>query len=454
MNKISIIQRVLYAFIVILSLASCERFLEEKSDKKLVVPNTLEDLQALLDNASFINSGYSYDSEISADDYYYPDDIYTILPENTQRMYRWEPDMLYQSTINSWHSTYKAIYIANNVLETLSSTQRTETNGSAYDYIKGQALVIRGSRFLDAAATWCLAYDSETSVSDLGLPLRLDPDFNAVSVRASVKDTYTQVLEDLHASIPLLQVTNINSYRATKPFAYALLARTYLYMRNYEQAAVYADSCLQLKSELLNFNELDPSIPFPIPDMNEELIFHAVAASIVLSNNYAKIPSELYESYETEDLRKNILFTHDENTQTIKFRGGFTGSDYNISAPSTSEVWLIYAEASVRTGQLATAREALNYLLESRYVTGKFSPITENDQTELLDIILQERRKELVMRGARWMDVKRLNKEGRNIILTRSIAGTTYTLPPNDPRFAVAIPDDVIAFSGMQQNPR
>ncbi|SEM08104.1 hypothetical protein SAMN05216436_101351 [bacterium A37T11] len=57
------------------------------------------------------------------------------------------------------------------------------------------------------------------------------------------------------------------------------------------------------------------------------------------------------------------------------------------------------------------------------------------------------------MRGLRWMDIKRLNKEGANITLTRNLNGQIYTLPPNDPRFALPIPEDVIDLSGMQQNP-
>ena len=69
-------------------------------------------------------------------------------------------------------------------------------------------------------------------------------------------------------------------------------------------------------------------------------------------------------------------------------------------------------------------------------------------------LILLERRKELLMRGLRWMDLKRLNMEGAAITLTRTVNGQVYTLPPNDLRYALPIPEDVIAISGMQQNPR
>jgi starch-binding outer membrane protein, SusD/RagB family len=63
-----------------------------------------------------------------------------------------------------------------------------------------------------------------------------------------------------------------------------------------------------------------------------------------------------------------------------------------------------------------------------------------------------ERRKELTMRGLRWIDIKRLNKEGAGIVLKRLIGDKTYTLQPNDPRYALPLPADIILNTGMQQN--
>tara|TARA_R110002033_G_scaffold36621_1_gene75228 strand:+ start:3737 stop:3916 length:180 start_codon:yes stop_codon:yes gene_type:complete len=59
-----------------------------------------------------------------------------------------------------------------------------------------------------------------------------------------------------------------------------------------------------------------------------------------------------------------------------------------------------------------------------------------------------------VWRGLRWQDIRRLNKEGAGITLTRTLKGENYTLPPNDPRYIFPIPDDEIALSGIKQNVR
>lgn len=96
----------------------------------------------------------------------------------------------------------------------------------------------------------------------------------------------------------------------------------------------------------------------------------------------------------------------------------------------------------------------LNALLKQRYKSGTFLPLTATDNNDALSKILVERQKELVMRGTRWTDIKRLNKMGAGITLRRNINGQLFTLPPNDNRYALALPDDIITLSGMKQNPR
>ncbi|GAA0881862.1 hypothetical protein GCM10009120_04580 [Sphingobacterium siyangense subsp. cladoniae] len=98
--------------------------------------------------------------------------------------------------------------------------------------------------------------------------------------------------------------------------------------------------------------------------------------------------------------------------------------------------------------------QLLNKLLLHRWKSGKFQVLTAKSDSEALDLILKERRKELLFRGVRWLDLKRLNKEGREISLKRVLGGKEFVLYPNDLRYALPIPEDVIELSGMQQNPR
>ncbi|MNT13620.1 SusD family protein [compost metagenome] len=94
-------------------------------------------------------------------------------------------------------------------------------------------------------------------------------------------------------------------------------------------------------------------------------------------------------------------------------------------------------------------------MLKKRYKnTVPYIPITAVSKEDAIAKILIERRKELVWRGLRWSDIKRLNKIGSEITLKRILNGTDHVLLPNDPRYALPIPDDEIVRSGIDQNLR
>jgi len=93
--------------------------------------------------------------------------------------------------------------------------------------------------------------------------------------------------------------------------------------------------------------------------------------------------------------------------------------------------------------------------LAKRWLTGYFIPLSVATPNEALEIILQERRKELVFRGLRWFDLKRLNKDPRfAVTLKRVIEDKEYILPPNDNKYLFPIPSAVIEMTGIKQNPR
>lgn len=453
MNKFFILG--LVSSIILAAASGCDKFLAEKSDKKLVIPNSLDDFQALIDNVQITNAGYSSEAEASADNYYFSYPVYLARTDAIQRMHRWEPDRLFPTTSNnSWFSSYQSINVFNTVLAGLDLMEQREMDQSKFNSVYGQALVLRAYRFLDLAGVFCLAYDDKASDMDLGLPLRLDPDFNKPSSRASVNKTYTRIIDDLKASIPLLPVNTINAYRAGRPLAYALLARTYLNMRKYKEAGIYADSCLQLRNELLDYRELDPKKAFPVPALNREVIFQAIFSASSLGVSYTRVPSSIYEMYKEGDLRREIYFNFSGQDTLPSFKGNYTERTTFAGGPTTGEMYLIYAESMARQGRLEETLYALNTLREMRYTDGSFEPFMDQDSDRLLEMVLEERRKELLFRGLRWMDIKRLNKEGTNIQLWRVWPEETHVLPPNDLRYALPIPEQVISLSGIPQNPR
>lgn len=435
---------------------SCEKFLDAKPDKKLAVPASLKDLQALLDNHNLASDREPNLGECSTDDYYLSYENWQSLSnEEDRRLYLWESENAIQDNNTAWTAFGTGLYTASSVLEYLENTDPANGLPHEYENIQGQAYFYRAKRLLQAAFVWALAYDATSANSDLGLPLRLDTDFNKSSVRASVAETYQQIVRDSEKAIALLPDRSIHVKRPSKPAAYGLLARTYLAMRDYGKAGAYADSALMFHNELIDFNELDATARYPIEEFNAEVIMDtSIPVTQMINPSRARISKSLYDSYQENDLRKTILFNVDTDTEEVTFKGSYRGGSSLFGGIAVNELLLIKAEYLARNGEPQLSMQVLNKLLEKRFRSGTFVRAEATDQNDALKQIVNERRKELLMRGLRWMDVKRLNKEGANITLRRELNGEVYTLPPNDLRYALPLPNDIVRLSGMTQNPR
>ena len=438
------------AIITMYTFYGCSDILNEKSDYQLVTPVTVQDNQALLDKISNMLGDNSISGEISSDDIYITDSDYNgVSYDADKRLYIWEPDYVARNTGNDWSSCYSRINVCNTVLHNI---QQYGIKNS--ENVKGQALVLRASIYLEAAQLWAPVFNKIKAGNELGLPLRLDPDFNQPSIRTSVQETYTQILRDLQTAIPLLPNNQISVSRASKQAALAYMARTYLFMGEYQNALNYAKEALQIKNELLDFNNLNFADSYPIKEMNTEVILPTILSySPILGTNMAKIVSELYNLYENNDLRK-VMFFRTNTAGEILFKGNYSGSSSRSSAIATDELYLIAAESYAQLDDVKNALLILNQLMVKRWKNGTFIPFTATDKTAALQLIAKERRKELLFRGIRWADLKRYNRDGKNIFLQRTVNGKTYQLPPNDPRYALAIPEDIIKLTGMSQNPR
>ena len=431
-------------FLLVLALPACKKFLDEKPDKSLVVPSTLADLQALLDDNSIMNNYGRGLSEACADNYYLATaDWSSLSSDGDKQAYIWGDEFFFDQWPNEWSNYYRTVYNTNIVLESIGKVERTEKNKADWDNVKGSALFYRSFIFYNLAITWAKAYDSAMAATDPGIPLRLTSDFNQPSVRASVQETYNRMIADLEEAVSLLPLTPVHVLRPSKPAAYALLSRICLSMRRYTRAGLYADSCLQLKNTLLNYNALSATASFPVTQFNTEVIFHSSGTYSPLSNTRAKIDSLLYASYEADDVRRKVFFKSNNNG-TYGFKGNYSGSSSLFYGLAVDEMYLTKAECLARAGQYPEAMDVLNTLMEKRWRSGMFIRFTAANAETALNSILAERRKELLMRGIRWMDIKRLNREGANINIKRVLDNREYTLPPNDNRYALPIPSYII----------
>ena len=441
--------------LLICCLAGCKDYLDAKPDSKLSTLATLQDLQSLLDDNLRLNSSWGYAAEVSADDYYVTDtDLAAISSDGDRRMYTWEPNRIFQDYSNGWQNGYRVVYYGNSILEALPKMTRDNANKETYDNIKGQAYFFKGTALLQMAFVWAQAYKEGVAEQQMGLPIRTGTDFNAVSVRSNLADTYQQLLSDLKQAVPLLKVTQVHTMRPGKIAAFAMLSRAYLAMNKYKEASLYADSALQLNSQLLDYNTLSAKAEYPFPQYKGEVLVHlGMLNPVILNQGVAKISNELYMLYKDGDLRKSILFKNNGNN-TWTFKGGYAGSGGLFCGLAVDEMYLNRAEGYARLGKLPEALADLNNLMVKRWDKAViYTPYSSNNPETVIKWILEERRKELLMRGLRWVDIKRLNNLGANIGISRNKNTNIKTLKPNDLRFALPIPEAVIDITGMQQNP-
>lgn len=438
---------------------SCKKYLDVKPENNVAVPNSLNELQALLDNYQVMNHNSPKLLDCLTDDFYVTTSDYNSLSgvnaADVKMNYIWDKDA--NAYIDNWLPPYQnPIYYSNVVLDQLTKINDGQNENDFYNSIKGSALFFRSFAFLQLAQLYCKPYSS-TANADLGIVLRLTSDISVPSVRSSVQQTYDQIINDLKSAARLLPQNSIAPTRPNKAAAYGALARTYLSMRDYSQALQYADSCLQIYNSLIDYNTLIPISNPPFSTFNKETIFYNIIQSPSISRPpRGRIDSTLYQSYNADDLRRDLYFKANGDG-TFGFQGSYSG---NISTflpfdgIATDEMYLIRAECHARSGNTSLALQDLNTLMQKRWRAAGWVPFTAINANDALNKILVERRKELFFRGLRWSDLRRLNLEGANITLRRFVNGVTYTLPPNDFRWVLLIPTEVINFTGIAQNPR
>jgi starch-binding outer membrane protein, SusD/RagB family len=464
----------LFAYITIASallmLVSCKKssFLDARPDNALVVPTTLEDLQAILDNDRYMNGSATVGNggpnpalgEIGSDDYYTIEDFYNAyFTDFTKQAYIWASDVYTDEKVLDWSTAYFAIFYANIVLDRLSAIPITTTNKEAWNNAKGSALFYRAHTFYQLLQVFAPPYDSSSASADWGIPLRLKSDISEPVARSTVQECYAQIMHDLDAATEILPVNPLFKTRPSKPAVHALKARIWLNMRAWDKAAASADSCLLLQDVLTDYNQLDSTSFYPLPRFNEETIYYSLLlnqpAFIISSGFFYRVDSALYNSYDNDDLRKAMFFADGLLYPGKQYKGSYAGSSFLFAGIASDEVYLIKAEAKARMGNTNEAMEYVNTLLQKRWRNGTFVPLTATTGVEALQLVLKERRKELLFRGLRWTDLRRLQKDGYTPVLTRVLNGTAYTLQPGDNRYTWPIPPDVISFNpSMPQNPR
>ncbi|WP_426792320.1 RagB/SusD family nutrient uptake outer membrane protein [Sphingobacterium sp. WOUb80] len=441
MKKITFLMLSLFIF------CACSKdFLEEKSNQKLLVPNTLEDFQLLLDNNGIMNRTPGL-GQIASDDFYITAAGFTALDELNKLACTWQLHNTNALVSSDWKTPYEQIFYSNIVLDGLTTLG---DNSDTASEIRGQALFFRAYALFGLLQEFAPVYTEGNRTKD-AIPVPLKSDISANRPIFKLEEVYGQVITDLleaESKLPRMQTIK------TRPSALAalsLLGRVYLVMGNYRESEVYLEKAVREYSKLIDYNSLSATSKRPFPTDfpsgtgNEEWIFYSPFINYLFlsySNTEIRVNSEFVDLYIPNDLRKLLYFQDNENNG-YGFKGSYSGSKLTtmFAGLSTDENYLNYAEVLLRNGKREEAVAIMNRLLKTRFKTGTYVDIKVGDPPFTLDYILSERRKSLIGKGLRWMDMRRLNNDNQYFIKAKKeINGEIYELKMNDERLQFQVP--------------
>ncbi|WP_264554347.1 RagB/SusD family nutrient uptake outer membrane protein [Flavobacterium sp. N503310] len=318
-----------------------------------------------------------------------------------------------------WTGFYKIIYQANSIID--NSTKSTGMTA------EGKTNIIAEAKFTRALYYFYLV----NQFGAVPLAVSSSVSINKNLPRAAVADVYLQIVSDLKDAETNLP-SDYSSYggkrdRPVKSAATALLAKVYLYTKDYANAENKASEVISNSAlyELLPKGQIGSVF---LKDSRESIFglntetqtghyltfedyYYLYGTQYSDSGPVYVLTFSLANSFEPGDARKaawTASFNYD-GTDYL-FSAKYKGVNGNDSSPENavllrlSEIYLIRAEARAMQSNFAAAVNDVNKIRERAELTD----IEFDSQSEALDAIMQERRVELFLEfGNRWFDLKR-----------------------------------------------
>ena len=316
---------------------------------------------------------------------------------------------------NIWYKSYYHIYCANILIENLQKS--TGISVAVKNQLIGEA------KFLRAFFQFYL-------LNFFGpIPMAVSTDYsaNASPKRMDSAAVYKQIVNDLIDAQSILteNYVALEKVRVNKWAATALLARVYLYQRDWKKAEEEA-------TKLINSNayQLSPLNGVFLANSSESILqfYSPPNTGIVTAEGNDFIPASLgttpsfvltdflLAAFEPGDLRKTnwtatsiingMSYTYPYKYKIRSVPSGTAKSEYR-TVLRLAEQYLIRAEARVQQDNITGAHEDLNLI---RHRAG-LPETTATNKTTLLDAIYHEGQIEFFTEwGHRWFDLKRTGR--------------------------------------------
>lgn len=370
------------------------------------------------------------------------------------------------NTAGFWNEAYYLIARANNVINALEDFEETGVTQEMLDQLKGEALFLRGLAYFDLVRMYAQPYSYDPS--SLGVPVVLVTEIGEPA-RNTVAEVYTQIVADLleaegkigalDKANPLRGATDATGM-ASMEAVQALLAKVYLYMEDWNNAATYASKLIG-NSKFSLYTAADYATVWGTNAASEvifEIFGDATQSSwpgydeigyIYEPTGYGDVcaSDQLYNLYESGDVRADVFKT-DAGYPGFNWPNKYPGKDQirvnNIVVLRLAEMYLIRAEA-ILNGASGTAINDFNAIRTNRGLAAA--------GTVSLADIYDERRRELCFEGNQMWDLSRTGRDLDRDEAETSISGDIDISFP-DYRWAMPIPFyEMDANPNMVQNP-
>lgn len=445
------------AVLLVTGLSSCKKFLDQKPSNLGDAPTAIKtpaDAQVVINGLmrSMTSSSYYGRNFILYGDVKGGDLTIVSQGRGLDPMYTFAHSPTDNNYGGFWSQIYYCIAQTNYLLTAIA---KIESGGSttAYDTYKGQALTARALMYFDLVRLYGKSYtDDKTSFGVPNVITEIGPDDQPL--RNTVEQNYTQILADLKAAAPLLPKTKTSGY--LNYYAnLATQARVYLTMGDYPNAlkaaeeiigstlynAVYSniewvdswksqfgkESIFELTIQPLEGDLGTASLGFYLRRKGHDVgtVLGFFMASDYFINRIKQDPNDVrlgIMSYdEISATRLGAIYKYSGST-ALSGDGKNSSTAVNVKVIRLSEIYLIAAEAAFPTDKL----KAATYLNAIRKRSPGLVPATA--LTVTLDMIIDEKSKELVGEGQRFFDMIRLN---RSITFNDEIGAIT---PPSRPK--------------------
>ena len=397
------------------------------------------------------------------------------------------------NTTYLWFVGYKIILNANNIIE---AVEVTESTSAKVRQLLGEAYYYRAMVHFDLARIF--STPPSHGLDKPGIIIRTGTSEEDNKARATVGDTYNQIISDLKKAADLMTTRVSNSSEAmkygSKWSALALLSRAYLYMEEWDSAVSYANKViddgpfeLETRENYVNsfWNATQSSEAIfifyftPEEEHGEASIGSMYNAGPTGTEGWGEVfPSkpfmEMLATYR-HDVRNGLIDTVFKEDGTIKnypntpyqtfYINKFSNQDGIVPLGSPqyirlSELYLNRAEALAHMGgRDDDALDDVNIIRQRAGLSGDELVTTGNlashGYASVLDAVLGERRLELAFEGLRRDDLLRNKIDlDRSFPSAQNPTNGTDILPWDAPRQIYFIPvAEIINNSSCDQNP-